>query len=790
MKPIYRFGLFEANPATRELLRQGTKIRLQEQPFRVLLLLLENHTQVVTRDQLRQQLWSEDTYVEFDSSLRVAVGKLRDALGDSADNPRFVATVPRLGYRFLAPVSVADSAESVATAKPLATASLPIAPDLSARATSLEARLPARPGYRRIWLGFAIAAVVLLATVTTVRVYRTSPAYAIGSSDTVLLADFTNTTGEVVFDDSLRQGLEIGLKQSPSLHILPERKSVVVLEQMGHPSDERITGKTAIDVCRRTGSKVAVQGSISSLGTSYLVGLAAIRCDTGALVAHEEVGANRKEDVIDALGKATARLRAHLGESLASIQKYNAPLEQATTPSLEALNAYSLALSTWDKKGDQASLPLFNKVIELDPNFAMAYGALATIYHNLGETEFARKNAIKSYELRGTATEAEKISIESRYHLYVTGDMEKAAQVYEHAVQAYPGQAGALNHLGITEANLGRYEKAAESMREALRLDPTRANTYAALAQDLLALERPEEAGTVLADAEKQNFRTDVLLQANYWRAFLRKDNAEMQRILQRSPEIAGAHSLLLAEQANTESCYGHFTKARELTREAADSMQQDADPESAAVTWARAAVREAEIGNSANARAYLGQALKQSQSRDIRTLGALVSARTGDLKQAKTLSDELDKEYPSDTFIQKYWLPTIRAEIAIQQGQWPSAIQALNTAASLESASSTALSVAGFYPAHVRGRAYLAAGDGNRASLEFEKIIDHPGMVLNFPIAPLARLGQARAYVVTKDSAKARAAYRQFFDLWKDADPEIPILKDANAEYAKLGSQ
>ncbi len=593
-----------------------------------------------------------------------------------------------------------------------------------------------------------------------------------------------NTTGEAVFDDALRQGLEVGLAQSPVIQVMPDRKASVIMKQMGHLPDERMSGRSALEVCQRTGSKVTVQGSIASLGTTYLIGLAAIRCDTRELIANEQLQARRKEEVVDALGRATAQLRARLGESLPSIKRYNAPLEQATTPSLDALNAYGTALSTWDKKGDRDSLPLFQRALELDPNFAMAYGAIATIYHNLGEGELARKNAIRAYELRDRVTEAEKGAIEARYHQYVTGDLEQAAKVHEIWAQNYPERPGIPNHLAPIYAQLGLYDKAVATLQQAIRLDPTRATAYGNLAIDLLALGRSDDAGAVLAEANNRKFQTDYLLQANYYRAFLRGDNAEMQRLLSRASEVAGAQSLLLAEQANTEAYYGHFQKARDLTRAAADLMAHEGDSESAAACLADAAVREAEAGFSARARGYLEQAAKLSAGKDVMVVTAVVAARIGDLKRAQKLSGELDKTYPQDTLVQKYWLPVIRAELNLRQGRAPKGIDDLAPAEAIELGDATSLTL---YPAYVRGQAYLATGDGGKAAAEFQKLLDHPGIVLNFQLGTLAHLGRARSFLRAADSSKAHDAYRDFFQIWKDADPDVPILKQAKAEYANL---
>ncbi len=607
--------------------------------------------------------------------------------------------------------------------------------------------------------------------------------FRVTSSDTILLADFVNTTGEPVFDDTLREAAEVSLGQSPFLNILSDRKTGAILKQMGRSSDDRVTGRTALEVCQRAGSKVIVQGSISSLGTAYQIELAAIRCDNSEPIGLGQQAASRKEDVVDALGKATTQLRTRLGESLPSIQRYDVPLEQATTSSLDALKAYSMALSTWDRKGDQASVPLFKRAIEIDPNFAMAYGALGTIYYNLNEAELARVEASKAYQLRERVTASEKLSIESRYFLYVTGDLEKAAQVYEFAVQNYPHSAGVFNHLGSTYAELGRYEKAVENLREALRLDPTRATTYGNLATDLLALNRIEDSGAVLAEADRRKLQTDYLLQVNYWRAFLRGDSEEMQRILLRSSDIPGARSLLINEQANTEAYYGHFERAGDLSQEAAEQIEKDGVREGAADYLAVAALREAEIGDSTRARQHISRALKLAPTREVVALAALVLTRIRDFKKAQALTEELDQNQ-SGTMVQRYWLPTVRAEMDLQLGKPLNAVDALRAAETYEMAAPS-FSVATLYPAYIRGQAYLAAGDGTKAAAEFQKLVDHPGLVLNFPLGVLARLGLARAYSRAGDSAKSRAAYEDFFRLWKDADPNIPVLRQARSEYS-----
>src|ERR1700722_13665254 len=439
---VYRFGVFEVFAESREVFRQGHRVKMQEQPFEFLLLLLEHPGEIVDREQLRTRLWPGDTFVDFNQSLSAAVTKLRQALGDDANNPRFIETIPRRGYRFLAPVTRPEELRTGPAAEP--TPAPPIAPVPTPAAEGPQAAAPA------VWSRkvAVLLAVIGLAAAVVVALHQRKKAFALATTDTVVLADFENHTGEAIFNDTLREALIVGLAQSPIVHLLPDRTLAVVFKQMGHAPDDRMSGLTAIELCKRVGGKVTVQGSISNLGTTYLIGLAAIRCDTGKPVAHEQAEAQQRNDVIDALGKATSRLRARLGESLPTIEKYNAPLEQATTSSLEALEAYNQALSTWDAKGDLASIPYFKQAIVIDPDFAMAHGALAAVYHNTGSAELAREQTMRAYNLRDSVTGTERAAIEARSYLDNTEEIDKAALTYAALVEDYPDSANSLNHLG------------------------------------------------------------------------------------------------------------------------------------------------------------------------------------------------------------------------------------------------------------------------------------------------------------------------------------------------------
>jgi eukaryotic-like serine/threonine-protein kinase len=654
----------------------------------------------------------------------------------------------------------------------------------SVAAAQQGARRAAKRDFRKITVASLVVAAALIAGGLYYRWHRAKP---LTDKDTIVLSDFANSTGDTVFDDTLKTALSVSLRQSPFLNVLTDSQVAKTLQQMTQPAGTKLTPELARELCQRAGSKAYLAGAIGRLGSEYVVGLKAVSCSNGNTLAEEQVTASSKEKVLDSLGEAASKLRTELGESLATVQKFDAPLEQATTFSLDALNAYDLALSTWDKKGDRDSLPIFKKAIELDPNFAMAYGALATINHNLGDSELARENATKAYALRDRVTEAEREAIEARYYLYVTGDLEKAAEVYAVAVQNYPDSAGAYNHLANDEAELGRYERSVQDLRKALLLDPSRASTYVNLAVGLLALNQVEEASAVLAEADKRGLQTDILLQTHYWIAFLRNDEKEMERLVQRSSDLPGAQAILLSEQSNTAAYYGHFEKAREFSRAAENLMERDGNKELAAGYLVQAAVRESEVGEFARAQQYISQAQKLSHGQDAGTLTAVALVQIGSVNQAEAICHELDKQWPEGTIVQKYWLPAIRAQIDLRQARPSKAIDDLGVATPLEFANPGSTAAPTLYPAYVRAQAYLAMGDGSKAATEFRKLTDRPGLVLNYPLGALAHLGLARAYKSSGDLQNSRQAYLDFLSLWKDADPDIPILKQAKAEYAKL---
>jgi DNA-binding winged helix-turn-helix (wHTH) protein/tetratricopeptide (TPR) repeat protein len=792
----FAFADFILSPQDGTLMHRGHKVRLQDQPLRLLALLVERAGEVVTREEIQSRLWPENTYVEFDKSLRVAINKVREALRDSADRPSYIETIPRRGYRFIALVTVQPG---IPTRENSFSSPIPSneanSPELASFASAVTSPIEAHTTKTTTWIGarglriWMTCGVILLlaASVLGVSIYRRQSIFQLSAQDSIVVADFENTTGDAVFDDALRQALLVGIQQSPNVQTVSDRKTAVILKQMGHSSEDRINGQLGFQLCQRIGAKALLQGTISRVGSAYLIGLAAIRCENGKLIAHEQVEANEKADVVNALGTTTEKLRERLGESLPSIRRYSAPLEQATTASLDALKTYNLALSTWDAKGDAAAIPLLKKAIQLDPNFAMAYGALADMQDNLGDPESAQANATHAFQLRDRVTEPERDSIDARYYHHVTGELDKQIAVYERHLQNYPDTAMAHSELGAAYSNLGQAEHGVRELRQALTMAPERANAYGNLAEALLMAGNIDEAEAVLRQASDRKMRTDFLLEVNYWDSFLRNDQAGMQRAVQQSAGVPGAQGLLLSEQASTYAYHGEFNRAAAASASAAKQLMQDGDKASAALVLARAALWQSEAGSAQKAQSLIAQALQLNDSEEVRTLGALVATESGNPAKTLAICEALDKQSPSATFVQKYWLPVLRAKLALHQGDPGKAIQLLSAAQATETAITDEFSTSSLYPAYVRGQAYLLSGDGKSAVAEFQKLTTHPGMVVNTPLVALALLQLARAYAITGDSTRALACYRDFLALWKDADRETPVLVKASTEFAQL---
>jgi eukaryotic-like serine/threonine-protein kinase len=615
--------------------------------------------------------------------------------------------------------------------------------------------------------------------------FRSRPAVTLTEKDTIVLADFVNTTGDVVFDDALKQALAVDLGQSPFLNVLSDRRMSETLRLMGRQPGERVTRELAQEICLRTGSKALLSGSISSLGSQYMVGLEAVNCGSGDTLAKEQAEASKKEDVVKALGIVTSTLRTKLGESLASVQKFDVPIE-ATTPSLEALKTFSMGVTTQGEKGDAEAIPFFKRAIEIDPNFAMAYARVGISYANLGQPSLALQNLEKAYGLRDRVSAREKLHITADY-AYATGELEKEAQTYLLWIQSYPRDAIPHINLGANGTALGQYEKAIAENQEGIRLDPNNVAAVGNLGQDYIALNRLDDAKTTFDQGQARKLDGGGLRQWMYYLAFLRGDLAQMQKQVAWGAGKPGAEDPLLSAQSDTDAYYGRLAKARAFSRRAVDSAVRADSKETAALWQVNAALREAEFGNPAESKQDVAAALTLARGRDVKILAALTLARLGETARAKSMLAELEKTDAPNTVLKLYWVPTLRAAIALNDGDSAQALVTLEAAAPYELGEPPPMQAGTLYPAYLRGQAQLMAHNGAAAASEFQKLIEHRGIVLNFPLGALARLGLARAYTTSGDGAKSRAAYQDFFTLWNDADPDVPILKAAKTEYAKL---
>jgi serine/threonine protein kinase/tetratricopeptide (TPR) repeat protein len=614
--------------------------------------------------------------------------------------------------------------------------------------------------------------------------------HALTDKDTVMLADFTNKTGDSVFDGTLRQGLSVQLEQSPFLSIISDQQIQQTLQMMGQKPDAKLTPDIARELCQRTGSAAVLDGSITQIGTPYLVTIEAVDCASGKSLASAEAQASDKSHVLDALGITASEIRNKLGESLSTVQKYDTPLQQATTPSLEALKAFSSGFQIHITAGDAAGIPFYKRAIELDPNFALAYAWLGISFNDMGELSMDVECSRKAYEVRDRTSEPEKYFITARFHKVVTGNLEKAEEALQLWIQAYPRTA--LPHIYLAGAiypDTAQYEKAVEQGREAIRLSPNFSPSYTLPILDSISLNRIDEAKATYQQALEHKLKSSFFQLALYQIAFLQNDSAGMAQQVSLSAGTPGLEATLFANESDTAAYSGRLRIAREFSRQAVDSAERAGDKEAAAAYSALSALREALFGNPDEARRRATWATKLPSGHDLQYAVALAWAYAGDHERAQELTDDLGQRFPEATIVQFNYLPTLRAKLAVSKGDASEALETLRVALPYELGRTTYSSYgwSSLYPVYVHGEAYLAAHQGKEAAAEFQKILDHRGIVLNEPIGALALLQLGRAYALQDDTAKAKTAYQNFLTLWKDADPDVPILKEAKAEYAKL---
>jgi eukaryotic-like serine/threonine-protein kinase len=638
------------------------------------------------------------------------------------------------------------------------------------------------------WLTLSISLVLIVALAAGAYLWHSRASAAkLTNKDPVVLADFTNTTSDSVFDDALKRALAIQLEQSPLLNVISDERVGGVLKLMNRSGNERLSPDIAREVCLRSNSKAYLTGSIAHIGSHYSIGLKAVNCQNGDALASTEAEAESRDAVLRALGEAGGRLREKLGESISSVQKNNKPLDQVTTSSLEALKSFSQGLRAQYASDYDAAFRFYRRAVELDPNFARAYAALGTYYLTHNQASLSAANYKKAFDLRDRVTERERFYIEAGYYQNVTGELERARQVYLQWVQSYPSDDIPQGNLGVIDSSLGRFEASLAATLKAQEIVPDSSIGYGNLIEGYLALNRFDDASAAYKQAVNRNLDSPFLRLTRYLLAFLQSDSAAMQDQFNWAAGKEFVEDMFLSAQADTEAFYGHLAKSRDLSQRAADSALRAGSRETAAMWTITQALREAELGNEARARQSAAAALALTPGRDVELLAALVYSRVADAAPAQKIIDKLDRDHPVDTLIQSYWLPASRASLELHHGKPTRAIDLLQSASLYELGTPAQFQYGTLYPVYLRGLAYLKAGQGPQAVAEFRKILKHRGVVLNFCTYPLAYVGLARAYALSSDKPRARGAYQAFLALWKNADPNIRIFQEADFESSNL---
>ena len=771
MEPTVRartvsFGAFRVELRAGLLYKHGIRLKLQDQPFQVLALLLERSGDLVTREELRRKLWPADTFVDFDTGLNNAVKRLRDALGDSAEEPRYIETLPRRGYRFIA--SVTNGNGDLPTSGAIEHPSVPVPPAQPTIGKWYKLRSAAIAG---------AAALLFLGVFAAWRIFPVRPVLA--ETDVVLLASFINKTGDPVFDNSLDKALEVKLTESPFLSIFPEAGVRTTLGMMRRDPSERVTRELGIEICNRQGIKAIVVPEISALGHKYLITLEAIDARSQKTIARKQGEAQSKDQVIAALGNAGSQLRRQLGESLSSLEKYDAPLDFATTSSIEALQSFRTGLLQFRLGKLHEAIALLQKAVELDPQFCSAYRALGAVSSNLGDHEAARKYHAKAFELKDRRlTQEENFLTTAVYHLSTTGNLEKAMAELVLYKQAYPRSTIAHNVLGTVYLEMGRMEEALQEFQRAIELARVPATTDSSNAtHTLIVLGRFDEAKKTLDQWKQQrgSLAPPQMVQ-RYQIAFFENDARTIERLAGESP----ADTFWIGFQQQLAFFSGDTRKLRSLSETLVNQQRGMQRMENASDELAWHAQLESFLGNYALARQLCHQACASGNESNL-ALGhcAKALAEAGDARKAEAMAAKLDLLRPEDTLNHKIHLPLIRSIIERKRGNGAKAVELLVPVTPYEQGDSQIL--------YHRAQAYLAVGEPVKAAAEFQKLIDHPGWQDWAVFAPLAKLGRARAIAMQGDPENSRRVYDEYFAAWKNADPTIPILRQAKADYAKL---
>lgn len=809
---VYLFETFELDDSDFCLFREGRRVPLEPRALRVLLLFVQNPGKLLQKDFILEAVW-KTTFVE-ESTLTRAVAILRKQLGDDPRAPTYIETVPTLGYRFIAKVeasSKTEAAETQAEAKTIL--EVPMVPEthplvLEAEqnghnplqllqtipanealpAGSSTPRQQSRSILRSSWY---LLLLLLLAVAGTVLWRRSHNRAILEDKKTIVLSDFENSTGDAVFDGTLREGLTVQLEQSPMLTLVSEPRIRNTLRLMSRPPDSRLTPELAREVCQRTDSAATLDGSIASLGSQYVITLHATNCATGDILDTEQVQAARKEDVLGALSTVASSLRSRLGESIASVKSLDTPLDEATTSSLDALKAFSEADRLGNESGSAAAIPLEQRAVELDPKFATAWAMLGRLYGDVGQEESSAESTAKAYEFRDHASDRERFFIVASYEMQVTGNLEEAEQTCETWAQVYPTDAGTYGfRAGLILRVFGQYEKAVENAEHLVAIHPDFALAYHFVALNDIALGRYKDAQQIGEREAARNFNIPYYALDQFHLAFLAGDEAAMSRVVTTAEKIPGSEDMIAAQQASSFAYHGQLDRARQMSERSVDFMRQSGRQEAAARSESGAALREAFFGNREQAKQLAAAALNLSNGRDAEYGAAFALALSEEPNQAEALASDLGRRLPEDTSVRFHYVPAVRALVALDHHDAAKAIELLRVNVPYELGSPQS-SFDGFYgvlyPVYVRGLAYLMLHRGNDAATEFRKILDHPGLVANDPIGALARLQLGRPYVQSGDAIRAKAAYSDFLNLWKGADQGIPVLRQAQLEFDRL---
>lgn len=765
-RELYEFGPFRVDAEKETLLRAGEPVALTPKTFQILLVLVRHSQEIVTKDDLLKAVWP-DTFVE-EANLSRTIFMLRKALGESSQDHKYILTVPGRGYRLAENVQlVADQEFSLVAAKH----------------QTIEVQVSDKRSRK---LAIAAAMVLVLAAgAVTWRFFRHRP--VLSAKDTVVLADFANATGDKVFDDTLREGMAVQLGQSPYLSLVSDQRIQHTLGLMGVAPDAKLTPELARQICARTGSAAVLEGSIASVGSQYVLNLRATNCTTGETLDEEMAQAARKEDVLNALSQMASIFRKRIGESLQTVDQHSTPLADATTSSLEALEAYTTGWRLQFANGATASMPFFKRAVEIDPNFAMAHAALGRIYQDLDESDLSAESLSRAWELRERTSDREKFFITANYQALVTGNMEEARQTCETWARTYPRDPIPTTMLsGYVNKVAGRYEVALDWARKSIRLDPDFVVGYYNLGVDNMYLNRLDEAENALRLATGRGLAWDESFMLAYDVAFLKDNRAAMEQTSAKARQRTGSEGWISNKEAFALAYDGRLREARSATNRAVAFSEHAAQPERAALWQAGAAVREALYGNAAEARQRAAAALKLSRNREVEYGAAFAFAKSGEMAWAEALAGDIEKRFPEDTAVRFSYLPVLRAIFALHHNDPAKAIDILQNAVPYETGTPRLL-VGAMYPVYLRGEALLAEKRGSAAAAEFQKILDHRGVVVSDPVGALARLELGRAYRMTGDKAKAKAAYEDFLVLWRNADADVPLLIETKKEAREI---